>query len=799
MTPCAMASIAIDKERILTAMDAIVRQTMNMDMMWGWPWTSWLPCWNPPGKNRETPVKLARKYCKKTCHGYTIGMEESVTLRRCMAEKGFHKPPREADVTMKRILLVVLALCCLAFPALAENLCKFDRTVTTLFEGETLQTALLLEGDPAAGEVTYSSGSEKTALVDQNGLVTGVNKGNVTITAQVKTEKRTFKATIALKVLRKVTTIEVSEDKLNLLSSDNELIAPLLNADAPQPGAEGQPQAPEQVLVLRLGTNQSIQATCAPKDASDRKYTLASSDESIVRVSGTKLQPKAVGECTITVSSVQNPEVAVTYRTLVVQPVTRLQLTGEKSTYVGSTLALTPVYSPENASIQAVTWSSANEKVATVDENGVVTGIAKGSATIKATAADGSGKAASFKVTVMQQPQAIELNETSVTINVGASKTLKATVSPSNTNNKKVTWSSSDESVATVNKSGRITPVSAGSCTITCQSEDFPGVSASATVQVNQLATRVAFAEKNVSLNVNTSLQVFWEVQPQTVSNPSVTFSSNKESIATVDANGLITGHKRGECYITVKTDDGSKKTDRIKVSVLQPVEGVHMRNDTLNVGVDESIRATAVLEPEDASNTGMSWFSADPTIATIRGQNNRPSITGRRWGTTTITGTTEDGGYTATATVNVGNYDKALKITDLYLNDNQIKMVVNNESNMTIARFYFLIRCYDAQDNPIVCHENGGNSFEGSYRYTLYEGDNTTHGRFYFGDFLQPETPIARVTMQIVSYSTDDGFYRDIQEEDQTVVEYKTVDFVGKPAEPTQEPAPEIGDGATV
>lgn len=701
-------------------------------------------------------------------------------------------PRMEVDMMLKKILLVALALCCLAVPALADNVCKFDRTVTTLFEGETLQTSLLLEGDPAAGEVTYSSNSEKTAVVDENGLVTGVNKGNVTITAQVKTEKRTFKATIALKVLRKVTDIEVTESKLNLFSSDDALIAPLLNADE-------QPAQPEKVLVLRLGKNQTIQATCNPADASNRKFTLSTSDESIVRVSGSTLQPKAVGECIITVASTQNPEVSVSYRTLVVQPVTRVQLTGDKSTYVGSTLALTPVYSPENASIQAVTWSSTNEKVATVDASGVVTGIAKGSATIKATALDGSGKVASFAVTVKQQPQSITLNETQLTINVGSSKTLKATVAPNNTNNKKVTWSSSDESVAKVNTAGRVTPVSVGSCTITCQSVDFPNVSASATVTVNQLASRVTFAETSVSLNVNTSLQVFWQVDPQTVTDPSVTFSSNKESIATVDSNGLITGHKRGECYITVKTADGSNKSDRIKVSVMQPVEGVHMKNDTLNVGVDESIRATAVLEPDDASNNGMSWFSADPTIATIKGSNNRPTITGKRWGTTTITGTTEDGGFTTTATVNVGDYDKALKITDLYLQDNQIKMVVNNESNMTISRFYFLVCCYDAQDNPIVCHENGGNSFEGSYRHTLYEGDNTTHGRFYFGDFLQPETSIARVTMQIISYSTDDGFYRDIDDEDQVVVEYKTLNFVGKPTEaPVQPDAPAIGEGAS-
>ena len=695
------------------------------------------------------------------------------------------------------VALLILALCCLALPALADNVCKFDKSVTTLFEGETLQTQLLLEGDPATGTVTYSTNAAKRAVVDDNGLVTGVTKGSVTITATVKTEKKTYKTTIALNVLRKVEEITVTEEGLNLFSSDDLLISPLLITDEAEAATDTgviqpaviQPAEAEQILVLRLGKSQTIKATCMPKDASDRKFTLASSDESIVQASGSTLKPKGVGECIITVASKQNPEVSVSYRTLVVQPVTKLKITAEgKTTCVGKTLTLTPEFTPENASIQGVTWTSSNTKVATVDENGVVTGVKKGSATIKATALDGSGQKASFAVTVQQQPQSITLNETDFTVNMGSYRTLKATVAPSNTNDKAVVWSSSDESIATVNKSGRVTPVSVGSCTITCRSEDYPEVYATATVHVEQLVTKIEFAEKEIAFDVDTSLQVFWEVLPNTATNPGVTFSSNKESIATVDENGLITGHKRGECYITAKAVDGSGKSARIKVVVMQPVEGVYMKNDTLSVGVDESIRATAVLEPSDASNTNMTWSSADPTIATVKGSNTKPSITGRRWGTTTITGVTEDGGYSTTATVKVGNYDKALKITDLYLRDNEIKIVVNNESNMNITRFYYTICCYDAQDNPIVCHENGGSSFEGTYRYTLYEGDSTTHGLFNFGDFVQPETSIARVTMQITGYSTDEGLFRDINEDKQTVVEYKTTEFVGKP-EPTPEP----------
>lgn len=674
--------------------------------------------------------------------------------------------------------LLILLLFLTMLPAQAdENKFAFDKSVTTLFEGETLQTALLREGDPAQGEVTYVSSAEKNAQVDENGLVTGLRKGKTTVTATLKTEKRSYRATVTLTILRRATEISVQEEKLPIFQPTDPQVTSLMQSETELP-----------VLVLRLGTNQSLQISCLPTDASDRAVILTSSDEAIVRIKGKTLTPKAVGECDLTIASKQNPEVMRRYHLLVVQPIKKLSLTApSKKIYVGESLTLTPEYSPENASIKAVTYKSANEKVAVVDENGVVTGIGKGSAAIKATAADGSGRSASFTVQVLQQPTAITLNTNAVSVHVGANKTLKATVEPKNASNKKVTWTSSDESVAKVSSSGRVTPVAPGKCTITCQSQEFPIVSAQATVEVTRLISKIAFTQKEVSVNVGSSVLVFWETLPLDATNPSVTLSSSKEAIATVDQDGTIHGVKRGECTVTATANDGSGKKARIKVNVLQPVEGVHMKSDTLRVGVDESITAIAVLEPSDASNTRMSWVSADETIATVSGKRTKPTITGCRWGETTITGTTDDGGFTTTATIKVGNFDRALKITDLYLSDNRIKISVKNESNMNVTRFFFTIACYDASGAPLPCNMSGGNTFEGSYTYTLYEGDVTEHGRFSFGDFVQPSDAIAKVTMVITGYRTDSGYSRDIREDRQRVVEYKTTSYVG----PTPEPAP--------
>ena len=668
------------------------------------------------------------------------------------------------------LLMLVLATVCLAAPALAEDYkFHFDTDFNTVFEGETLQLVLVRDGGAAQeGTLTYTSSKPSVGTVDENGVVTGIEKGQTTITAELVTEKRTYKKTINVTVARKVTGITLLDEGQVILEPTDEEVAGLLADASDDPELAELP-----VLLLRVGANQTIRASLEPRDANDRNFYLTTSDESVVKVQSNNFRPQAAGECVVTITSRQNPEIFQAYRALVVQPVTRLTLSApEKYIYVGGTMALSVDYTPENASIQAVTWSSDSEKIATVDENGVVTGVSKGQTTIRARAVDGSKKYATYQVTVRQQPTEIELTSKTDTVNVGSYMTITAKVLPANANDKSVTWSSSDESIAKVNSSGRVTPVGPGTCTITCASEPFPGVSASMDIIVQQPVTKLSFLEKEASVHVGSTVTVFWQVEPANATDKSVSFQSRDSSIATVDADGTIHGLRRGSTTITVTAQDGSKKQASIKVNVLQPVEGVHMQNDTITVGVNESVRATAVLEPADASNTNMTWTSEDESIATVRGTNNRPSVTGRRWGTTSIVGVTEDGGYVTTATVKVGNYDRALVITDLYTNGDAIKINVQNQSNMTITRFYFTIEVFDLYGQPLTCNTNGSNVFTGSYGYELYEGDITTHGKFYFADFVQP-AGVGRVLMRVTGYRTDDGYSRTIREDRQVTVEY--------------------------
>ena len=110
---------------------------------------------------------------------------------------------------MKRLftllLTVLLALGCLTGVALAENKFTFDASVSTVFEGETLQLELIREGDCAdEGMLTFISSNKRAVTVDQDGVVYGVGKGTATITATLKGEKRTWKCTLTVTCARAV-------------------------------------------------------------------------------------------------------------------------------------------------------------------------------------------------------------------------------------------------------------------------------------------------------------------------------------------------------------------------------------------------------------------------------------------------------------------------------------------------------------------------------------------------------------------------------------------------------------------
>ena len=247
-----------------------------------------------------------------------------------------------------------------------------------------------------------------------------------------------------------------------------------------------------------------------------------------------------------------------------VVPVTSVQI-GSSSLALepGETANLTATVLPSNATDKSVSWSSNNTGVATVDNNGKVTAVAAGSAVITVTTTDG-GKTATCNVTVTNPAvpvQSVSLDKTELSMTVGENATLTATVMPANADNKAVTWSSNNTSVATVDNTGKVTAVAAGSAVITVTTTDG-GKTATCTVTVTNPdipVQSVSLNKTELSLIIGENATLIATVLPENAVNKAVTWSSSNTAIATVDANGKVTAVAAGEAIITVTTTDGGK------------------------------------------------------------------------------------------------------------------------------------------------------------------------------------------------------------------------------------------------
>lgn len=557
--------------------------------------------------------------------------------------------------------------------------------------------------------------------------------------------------------------LEVNTSKLPVFAANHRVVAGLLEEPA-------QPEDAElPVLVLPVKKSYELKVTVLPKTVKNKKVALSVGNSEIAKVSGNTVTGVKAGETVLTVTSRQDPSAAVRYRLLVVRPVSRIALTpSAKSVAVGRQIQITPSFIPENATVQAVTWKSENKKVATVDANGFVTGVGRGETRIVATARDGSTVRANIAVKVVQLPEKVSLGKKSMTVDVKKTAVLKAKVLPADTSNKNVVWSSSDPKVATVSADGRIKGVSVGECQITCTCKANSEASAVITVRVQQPVTKVVF-DSHPSVYIGEKVKVKWHVSPADATNPTVKFTSSAPKIASVSADGTITGRKHGSAYITAEATDGSRCRARFKVNVLQHVTGVHMLRKTAYVCVKETSTAGAILEPKTADDHRMTWVSENESIATVSGKQNRVSIKGIRKGETVVTGTTHDGGYQTSIVVKVGDWDHALKIKNAYVRDRYVFLAVQNVSNLKITRVTAEVAVLDGDGNPIPVDAKGGNTFTIVYRKTLKHNAVTPDDGWQNAVIPLAELPpVSQYVIRVTQYEIDNDWIKTIQKKNQ-------------------------------
>ena len=318
-----------------------------------------------------------------------------------------------------------------------------DTTTLALAPGATRKLTATVKPDNADDKtVKWSSSDTAVVMVDNDGTVGAIKTGTATITAKSGDKTATCLVT-------------VSETAV-------------VNPDSPI--AVDSITLSTTTLTIEPGKMRTLTATVTPSNAEDKIVTWSSSDEKVATVSddGT-VTAHAEGTATITAKAGGKEATC----TIAVKPIliavksvslnmTILTLTS------GETGKLTATVTPSDADDSTVAWSSSNADVATVGNDGTVTAIKAGKATITAQAGDITAECA-----VSVNPILVEnvtLDVTTLTLAPGMTKKLAATVKPDNADDKTVTWSSSNVEVAMVSNDGTVGAIKTGETTITAQS-----------------------------------------------------------------------------------------------------------------------------------------------------------------------------------------------------------------------------------------------------------------------------------------------------------------------------------------
>ena len=326
---------------------------------------------------------------------------------------------------------------------------------------------------------------------------------------------------------------------------------------------------------------------------------------------------------------------------------------------IGQTVHLSATVLPEATTDKTIRWSSSDDSVAMVDE-GTVTAHKVGQATIKATCGN---KEASCVVNVLPiVVEEISFNKTSVSLKVGETVTLTATVKPDNATDKTVTWSTSDASVATVND-GVVTAKKVGTATITAKAGDK-----SATCEITVVATPVTAVTLNktsVSLKAGETVTLTATVKPDDATDKTVTWGSSDESVAKVE-NGIVTAIGKGLSTITAKAGDMSA-TCLVTVSV--PVENVTLNKTELVLQKGQEEVLVALVSPDDATDKTINWSSSNVSVVRVD-QNGAVAAEGA--GTAVITASAGTKSATCTITVTIPVESISLNMTERTIKVNE-------------------------------------------------------------------------------------------------------------------------------
>ena len=459
-----------------------------------------------------------------------------------------------------------------------------DKTATTIVKGATDKlTATLVPAD-ANGTITWSTSDSSVATVSSDGTVTAVKNGTATVTAKCGDLSAQTKVTV-INPLKAITITGTTHS-------------------------------------IKKGQTTQLGLTYDPADTTDSvAATWTSSNTSVATVSKTGLVTALKDGSTTIKATVGN--VSSTYDIAVKEvKLTGIKMEEKALIHKGDTKALTVEYTPaDTTDDKTVAWSSSDSTVASVDNNGIVTAVKPGSAVITAKVGNYQATCA---VTVDAPLKEIVPEKAIIDMVKKQTANIAYSVVPADTTDSKdVTYTSSDETVATVNSDGKVTAKKAGQATVTITGAN--GIKATVTVNVSEIpVNEVVLSAQDEIIEAGAKKAITATLKPEnnTDDNQGVTWTTSDEKIAKVIVDNedshkaTIEGVAAGSAVITATAANGTKAECTVKVpkhitSITLPgaVELTRGTSTTLNV----------TITPADTDDdTEVTWKSSDSDVVKV-------------------------------------------------------------------------------------------------------------------------------------------------------------------------------------
>lgn len=416
-------------------------------------------------------------------------------------------------------------------------------------------------------------------------------------------------------------------------------------------------------ISLGIGKNKTIIATVSPDNTTDKTLAWTSDNETVATVSsdgeitgvsaGTaviecKTANSLSGKCTVTVGGKAEG----------------ISIDKDKTDiYVGDTVKLEATITPESSD-SVVSWSSDNEDVAAVSEDGTVSGVSDGTAVITCEA---DGFTAQCTVTVNKHAETISLDSSEMSLKKGDTYKLTATLTPSDAK-EEITWTSENTDVVTVSDDGTVTAVGKGETVITANTSN--GLKTSCTVTVINTVSGISLDKSQVILNKGKSSTLTATLTPSDAEEK-ITWSSDNTDVVVVSENGNVTALEKGTAVITAKTESGF--TAQCTVTVLVPSTEISLDKTEAVMYKTNTLKLNVAMTPSNSTDK-LEWKSSDSSVVSVSDSGFCGAL---KSGKAVIT-VTSDSGYSASCTITVKSHAD-------YISLNASSISINNGKTYTL------------------------------------------------------------------------------------------------------------------